>query len=38
LVDGAGNLTRTAEKIRSLGAKANKQIDQKYIGEEETEG
>lgn len=34
LTDGAGNLTRTAEKIRSLGAKANKQIDQKYIGED----
>ena len=34
LTDGTGNLTRTAEKIRSLGAKANKQIDQKYIGDE----
>jgi DNA recombination protein RmuC len=34
LVDGNGNLTKTAEKIKSLGAKANKQIDQKYIGEE----
>jgi DNA recombination protein RmuC len=31
LVDGNGNLTKTAEKIKSLGAKANKQIDQKYI-------
>ena len=34
LVDGNGNLTKTAEKIKSLGAKANKQIDQKYIGED----
>jgi DNA recombination protein RmuC len=31
LVDGNGNLTKTAEKIKSLGAKANKQIDQKYV-------
>jgi DNA recombination protein RmuC len=31
LSDGAGNLTKTAEKIKSLGAKANKQLDQKYI-------
>ncbi|MDB5124480.1 MAG: rmuC [Mucilaginibacter sp.] len=35
LVDGNGNLTKTAEKIKGLGAKANKQLDQKYIGEEE---
>ena len=34
LTDGSGNLTKTAEKIKSLGAKANKQIDQKYIGDE----
>lgn len=34
LVDGRGNLTVTAEKIKKLGAKANKQIDGKYIGEE----
>jgi DNA recombination protein RmuC len=34
LVEGNGNLTKTAEKIKSLGAKANKQIDQKYIGDE----
>ncbi|GAA4928993.1 DNA recombination protein RmuC [Mucilaginibacter defluvii] len=34
LADGRGNLTITAEKIKKLGAKANKQIDQKYIGEE----
>lgn len=31
LTDGRGNLTITAEKIKKLGAKANKQIDQKYI-------
>ena len=31
LVDGSGNLTKTAEKIKSLGAKANKQLDQKYV-------
>jgi DNA recombination protein RmuC len=39
LVEGNGNLTKTAEKIKSLGAKANKQIDQKYIdaGTGETE-
>lgn len=34
LTDGAGNLTITAEKIKKLGAKANKQIDNKYIGDE----
>jgi DNA recombination protein RmuC len=34
LTEGNGNLTKTAEKIKSLGAKANKQIDQKYLGEE----
>ena len=34
LVDGNGNLTKTAEKIKGLGAKANKQIDQKYISDE----
>ncbi|HVS94779.1 MAG TPA: DNA recombination protein RmuC [Mucilaginibacter sp.] len=34
LTEGAGNLTKTAEKIKSLGAKANKQIDQKYLEEE----
>lgn len=36
LVDGRGNLTVTAEKIKKLGAKANKQIDGRYIGEEES--
>jgi DNA recombination protein RmuC len=34
LVEGNGNLTKTAEKIKGLGAKANKQLDQKFIGEE----
>lgn len=34
LVDGNGNLTTTAEKIKNLGAKANKQLDQKYLAEE----
>src|SRR3569833_2721729 len=31
LTDGNGSLTKTADKIKSLGAKANKQIDQKYL-------
>lgn len=31
LTEGNGNLTVTAEKIKKLGAKANKQIDQKYL-------
>ena len=35
LVDGNGNLTKTAEKIKTLGAKANKQLDQRLIGEDE---
>jgi DNA recombination protein RmuC len=30
LSDGRGNLTITAQKIKNLGAKANKQIDSKY--------
>jgi DNA recombination protein RmuC len=34
LVEGNGNLTTTAEKIKNLGAKANKQLDQKYLAEE----
>jgi DNA recombination protein RmuC len=34
LTDGRGNLTITAEKIKKLGARANKQIDVKYIGED----
>jgi DNA recombination protein RmuC len=33
LVDGNGNLTKTAEKIKGLGAKANKQLDSKYLDE-----
>ena len=34
LTEGNGNLTITAEKIKNLGAKANKKLDQKYLGEE----
>ncbi len=34
LIDGNGSLAKTADKIKSLGAKANKQIDQKYLEEE----
>ncbi|OKS89023.1 DNA recombination protein RmuC [Mucilaginibacter polytrichastri] len=34
LVDGRGNLTVTADKIKRLGAKANKQIEAKYLSEE----
>jgi DNA recombination protein RmuC len=35
LIDGNGNLTKTAEKIKGLGAKANKQLDQKYISDDD---
>ncbi len=35
LTEGNGNLTRTAEKIKSLGAKANKQLDQKYLEQDD---
>jgi DNA recombination protein RmuC len=35
LTEGNGNLTTTADKIKKLGAKANKQLDQKYIGDDE---
>jgi DNA recombination protein RmuC len=35
LTEGNGNLTKTAEKIKSLGAKANKQLDQKYIEQDD---
>jgi DNA recombination protein RmuC len=35
LSTGAGNLTVTADKIKKLGAKASKQLDQKYIDDEE---
>lgn len=31
LTEGNGNLTVTADKIKKLGAKANKQLDQKYL-------
>jgi len=34
LTDGSGNLIKTAEKIKGLGARANKQLEQKYLGEE----
>jgi DNA recombination protein RmuC len=34
LTEGNGNLTKTAEKIKGLGAKANKQLDQKFIDSE----
>jgi len=34
LTEGNGNLTKTAERIKGLGAKANKQLDQKYLDEE----
>lgn len=34
LSEGRGNLTTTAEKIKKLGAKADKQIDLKYIVDE----
>ena len=35
LSSGRGNLSITAEKIKKLGAKTGKQLDQKFIGEEE---
>lgn len=35
LSTGSGNLTNTAEKIKKLGAKAGKQLDQKFIDSEE---
>jgi len=35
LTEGNGNLTKTAEKIKNLGAKANKQLDQKYLDQDE---
>lgn len=34
LTSGRGNLTVTAEKIKALGARAGKQIDQKYLDTE----
>ncbi len=36
LTSGNGSLTTTAEKIKKLGAKASKQIDQKFLDEEES--
>lgn len=35
LSNGRGNLSITAEKIRKLGAKTSKQLDQRIIGEDE---
>jgi DNA recombination protein RmuC len=35
LSTGSGNLTVTADKIKKLGAKASKQLDQKYIDDQE---
>ncbi|MHB1180041.1 MAG: DNA recombination protein RmuC, partial [Daejeonella sp.] len=35
LSNGRGNLTITAEKIKKLGAKAGKQLDQRLIGDED---
>lgn len=37
LSTGSGNLTTTVEKIKKLGAKASKQIDQKFLDDEEPE-
>jgi DNA recombination protein RmuC len=34
LTEGNGNLTVSADKIKKLGAKATKRLDEKYIGEE----
>jgi DNA recombination protein RmuC len=36
LTSGNGSLTTTAEKIKKLGAKASKQIDQKFLDDEES--
>lgn len=38
LTNGRGNLTVTAEKIKALGARAGKQIDQKYLDSESPSG
>ena len=35
LSNGSGNLTTTAVKIKNLGAKTSKQIDQKFLSEDE---
>ncbi len=34
LVEGKGNLTRSAEKLKELGVKSKKQLDQKHLDEE----
>lgn len=36
LSNGRGNLSITAEKIKKLGAKTNKQLDHKFISDDET--
>jgi DNA recombination protein RmuC len=35
LSSGRGNLSTTAEKIKKLGARTGKQLDQKFISEDE---
>ncbi len=35
LSEGKGNLTRSAEKLKELGVKSKKQLDQKHLDEEE---
>jgi DNA recombination protein RmuC len=35
LSSGRGNLSITAEKIKKLGAKTGKQLDQKFINEDD---
>jgi DNA recombination protein RmuC len=37
LTEGNGNLTITADKIKKLGAKANKQLDKKYLSDDSNE-
>ena len=37
LTEGNGNLTKTAERIKNLGAKANKKLDHKYLDGEASE-
>ena len=37
LSDGNGNLTKTAERIKNLGAKTSKQLDQKYLDVADTD-
>ena len=33
LKDGKGNLTRSAEKLKELGVKSKKKLDQKFLDE-----